>query len=186
LLGQLSKDARARGRKFEQLCQWFLRTDPVYAGRLARVWLWDDWPGRWGADAGIDLVAETLSGELWAVQAKAYDPRYSVTKADIDTFLSESARPTFVYRLLLATTDRIGARAAKTMDDQAIPAGSLGLAQLERSSVEWPAHLDDLQHRRPPPKRPLEHRRKRSPPCVPVSASTTAGNWSWPVGPARR
>jgi superfamily II DNA or RNA helicase len=160
LLEQLPEDVRTRGRRFEQLCQWFLRSDPVYAGRLGKVWLWDDWPGRWGADAGIDLVAETFSGELWAIQAKAYDPRYAVTKGDVDTFLSESARPTFSYRLLIATTDRIGARAAKTMDEQVIPAGFLGVAQLERAPVVWPSDLSELRHRPFPRKQPLPHSRE--------------------------
>jgi predicted helicase len=56
------------------------------------VWLWDDWPGRWGADAGIDLVAEDHEGHLWAIQAKAYDATTWITKHDVDTFLSESPK----------------------------------------------------------------------------------------------
>ena len=160
LLAQLPDEKYARGRRFEQLCKWFLRADPVYAGRLRDVWLWDEWPGRWGADAGIDLVAAAVTGELWAIQAKAYDPRYAVTKADVDTFLSESARPAFSFRLLIATTDLIGTRAAKTMDGQAIPAGFIGLAQLERSPVLWPDDLDELRARRLPAKRPLPHCRE--------------------------
>jgi Restriction endonuclease len=44
--------------------------------------LWDEWPGRWAADTGIDLVAETVEGGLWAIQAKAYDPGYAIKKAD--------------------------------------------------------------------------------------------------------
>ena len=75
--------------------------------------MWDDWPGRWGADAGIDLVAEVNDGSLWAVQAKAYNPSYSVKKADVDSFLSESGREEFSYRLLVATTDRIAATATR-------------------------------------------------------------------------
>jgi len=83
--------------------------------------LWDEWPDRWGLDAGIALVAETVEGELWAVQAKCYGPDYRVTKADVDSFLSESSRTLadgrgFAYRLLLATTDGIGPTALKTMD----------------------------------------------------------------------
>ena len=46
------------------------------------MWLCDEWPGRWGADACIDLVAEDCRGHLWAIQAKAYDPAYRVTKRD--------------------------------------------------------------------------------------------------------
>ena len=47
------------GQRFESVAKWFLETDPRFASQLARVWLWDEWPGRWGPDDGIDLVAET-------------------------------------------------------------------------------------------------------------------------------
>ncbi|MBK5116683.1 MAG: hypothetical protein JJE23_07150 [Thermoleophilia bacterium] len=40
------------------MCKWYLENAPRYAGRFKHVWLWDDWPDRWGAEAGIDLVAE--------------------------------------------------------------------------------------------------------------------------------
>ena len=69
LLGRLDPEKVRRGRQFERICQWFLTHDPVYAHELRRVWLWDEWPGRWGADAGIDLVAEDRQGQLWATPA---------------------------------------------------------------------------------------------------------------------
>ena len=59
--------------------------------------------GTWAADAGIDLVAEDRDGGLWAVQAKHYDPAYAIKKADLDSFLRESSRPQFTYRLLIAS-----------------------------------------------------------------------------------
>ena len=92
LLGRLDPDPVRRGKQFERICQWFLTNDPVYARELRRVWLWDEWPGRWGADAGIDLVAEDRHGHLWAIQAKAYDAATWITKRDVDTFLAESGR----------------------------------------------------------------------------------------------
>jgi superfamily II DNA or RNA helicase len=157
LIDRLPAEPTPRGKAFERLCQWYLRNEPVYAGQLRHVWLWDEWPGRFGPDAGIDLVAETAAGDLWAVQAKAYGPEYSVTKADVDSFLSESGRPVFSYRLLVATTNRISARAEKTLDEQAIPAGIVRLSQLERAEVSWPASLDALRPRRSEPKLPRPH-----------------------------
>jgi predicted helicase len=93
LVSRLDSESGVRGKQFELICRWYLTVDPLYRRELKRVWLWDEWPGRWGADAGIDLVAEALDGGLWAVQAKAYNPRYRIKKSDVDTFLSESARP---------------------------------------------------------------------------------------------
>lgn len=92
LISQLSSLPGVKGRQFERLCQWYLRNAPEYRNRLKHVWLWDDWPGRWGPDAGIDLICETHEGDVWAVQAKAYEPEYGIKKSDLDTFLSESNR----------------------------------------------------------------------------------------------
>jgi predicted helicase len=79
-----------RGRQFERICQWFLTNDPVYKRELRHVWLWKEWPDRWGPDAGIDLFAADRHENLWAIQAKVYDEAASITKRDMDTFLAES------------------------------------------------------------------------------------------------
>src|ERR1700683_2362683 len=118
LQGALDPRQKVRFREFERICKWFLTNDPLYQHQIRRVWLWDQWPGRWGADAGIDLIVEDREDRLWAVQAKAYDPAYSVTKADVDTFLSESSRPEFSYRLLIATTNRVGQTAPPPLPAQ--------------------------------------------------------------------
>ena len=145
LFASLGEGPHARGRAFERLCRWYLQNDPAYRGQLKKVWLWDEWPGRWGADAGIDLVAEAHDGKLWAVQAKAYSPDHTITKRDVDTFLSESARPEFSYRLLIATTNRIGETALRTLEAQEKHAGLRLLADLDRAEVEWPTSLEDLR-----------------------------------------
>ena len=44
------------GKGFEKFCKWFLENDPYWKTQVERVWLWSDWPGRWGIDKGIDLV----------------------------------------------------------------------------------------------------------------------------------
>ena len=111
LLSQLDPDPKRRGDEFERICAWYLRSASEYGGQFRTVWLWSDWPGAWAADAGIDLVAEGHDGGLWAIQAKAYDENYAIKKADVDSFLAGSGRPGFVYRLLIATIDRLGARA---------------------------------------------------------------------------
>jgi predicted helicase len=134
----LDADPVRRGRQFERVCQWFLRTSPFYAATLRSVWLWDEWPGRWGQDAGIDLVAEDHSGRLWAIQAKAYGAHRQITKSDINTFLAESARSEFAFRLLIATTDRISPIAARTMAAQEKPIGRVLLSELESAPLEWP------------------------------------------------
>ena len=58
-LDTFDPDPKTRGTQWEKVCKWFLETDPVYHTQLKHVWLWSKWPGCWGIDGGIDLVAET-------------------------------------------------------------------------------------------------------------------------------
>jgi superfamily II DNA or RNA helicase len=161
LVATLAADPRVRGRQFEHICRWYLANDPQYRTALRRVWLWDDWPGRWGADAGIDLVTEDHSGRLWAIQAKAYDPQYTVTKADVDTFLAESSRAVFCYRLLIVTTDKLSPNGRRTIDAQEKAIGLVGLSDLLTADVNWPANPGRLRPSPPPkPAKPRGYQRE--------------------------
>ena len=153
VISSLPADSGPKGKAWERLCRWFLLHDPVYASQLRRVWLWDEWPERWGADNGIDLVAEAHDGALWAVQAKAYAETTTVTKADVDSFLSESNREQISFRLLIATTDLVGANARKVMVGQEKPASLLMLSDLRTRPLDWPDGGDS-----PPPRAPYTPR----------------------------
>lgn len=155
-----ANSAVRRGRQFELVCQWFLTHYPMYSGQLRRVWLWDEWPGRWGIDAGIDLVAEDNEGRLWAVQAKCYDQSYRVTKKDVNRFLAEAGRPIFDYRLLIATTNRMDKIAERTIRGQGT-ASVVNLADLEAAELNWPTGPDRLTTARPiKRKKPRPHQRE--------------------------
>jgi predicted helicase len=161
LFSQLDADDRIKGKQFEHICKWFLTNDPVYKHELRRVWLWNEWTGRWGGDAGIDLVAEDRQGHLWATQAKAYNPAYRVTKRDVNKFLAESGREVFAYRMLIATTnfiDRIGER---TIQSQEKRVTFFRLNDLQAADVDWPRSPNDLQPVRPrKPARPRKYQRE--------------------------
>jgi predicted helicase len=146
LIGTFSTDNHARGVQFEKLCQWLLETHPLYKSKLTQVWLWDDWPGRWGRDCGIDLIAQDTEGNNWAIQAKCYDSQYSVTKQDIDSFLSESSNPIIHHRLLIATTDGLGSNAVGVINRQheVTPMNRLMLSDLLDAPMDWPKSLDEL------------------------------------------
>lgn len=161
LVATLAAGPGVRGRQFEHVCRWYLMNDPQYRSTLRQVWQWDDWPGRWSADAGIDLVAEDQAGRLWAIQAKAYDPQYTVTKADVDTFLAESSRAVFSYRLLVATTDKLSPNGRRTIDAQEKPVGIVGLSDLLTADVDWPADPGQLRPSPPPvPAKPRDYQRE--------------------------
>ncbi len=160
LLAKLDADSQVRGRQFEHICKWYLENAPKYLLELKKVWLWNDWPGKWGPDAGIDLIAKTYDNKLWAIQAKAYDEKYSIKKADIDTFLSESSRQVFSYRLLIATTNFVGRTAERTLNDQEKPVGRVLLSDLEKSEIEWPESPQELVAKPHKRKKPLAHQQK--------------------------
>lgn len=139
------------------LCLWFLQNEPEYMAEYERVWLWADWPDRWGPDRGIDLVARTFGGRVDAVQAKNYRPAHTITKRDIDTFLSESNRVGIDSRLLIASTDRIARSAREVMADQEKPVSTCLLSRMRESAVQWPASIAELAPAVPPAAQPREH-----------------------------
>ena len=163
-LDTFDPDPKTRGTQWEHVCKWFLETDPVYRAQLKKVWLWDKWPGRWGADAGIDLVAQATDGTLWAIQAKAYAPDNTVTKHDVDSFLSESARAEFRHRLLIATTSGVSQAATRASTAAEKPVSMLLRHDLDRrDGLAWPVSFAAWKQGRfpkPTRKHPRPHQQK--------------------------
>ncbi len=160
LYAQLHGDEVQRGRQFEQICKWFLQNDPEYRGQLKRVWLWGKWPQRWGRDKGIDLIAEDFDGKIWAIQVKAYAPQYSITKRDVDRFLTESSRKVISYRLLIATAAELGPNALEAIEGQEKKVGYLLLSDLKKRNLKWPSSPDRLFARQAKPRTPWTHQKK--------------------------
>jgi superfamily II DNA or RNA helicase len=154
----LDANPARRGKQFEHFVKWFLKADPEWTTQVDQVWLWDEWPERWGADCGIDLVFRHKNGEHWAVQAKCYSPDYDITKHDVDKFLSESNRPSIKHRLLIATTDRIGANARQVCDAQEKPIIRFLLSDFEHAALDYPANFAALsQAKRKARPEPRDH-----------------------------
>jgi len=154
----LDADSLKRGKQFEHFVKWFLKTDPEWSTQVDQVWLWDEWPERWGADCGIDLVFRHKNGECWAVQAKCYSPDYDITKHDVDKFLSESNRPIIQHRLLIATTDRIGSNAKQVCDAQEKPVIRFLLSDFEHAALDYPTNFAALpQAKRKARPEPRDH-----------------------------
>jgi len=126
-----------QGTRFEHFVQSFLQTDPLWAAQFSRVWMWDQWPGKWGHDTGIDLVAERRDGGLTAIQCKFYAPAHRVSKGDLDKFLAASGRGGFTERLVVSTTTQWGANAEEAIREQSVPVRRLGLEDFEQSRIDW-------------------------------------------------
>lgn len=143
-LNSFDSDPLKRGRQFEHFVKWFLKNDPEWSTQVDQIWLWDEYPHAWGRDCGIDLVFRHKNGENWAVQAKCYASTTSITKADVDSFISESNRDGIDKRLLIASTDLIGANAKQVCDAQDKPVTRFLLSNFEDADIEYPTTLDDL------------------------------------------
>lgn len=155
---RLSRDQLHKGKLFEHMIAQFLMTDPQYANTLRHVWMWADWPGRWQAEnSGIDLVAETIEGEYWAIQCKFYEVDTPLKKEHIASFLADAGKKfqvdeqehTFAYCLIVSTTEKWGRNAEQVTQDQTIPVGTLYLNELSDSPVDWSGFRVEEPHQMP-------------------------------------
>ncbi|MEU0573682.1 type ISP restriction/modification enzyme [Dermacoccus sp. NHGro5] len=130
---------RDKGSRFEQLMAAYLQTDPLFADQFSDVWLWQDWPGRDGkSDTGIDLVAvDRVTGENVAIQCKFYAEGHTVSKGDIDSFLSASGTSKFGQRIVVDTGAPWGKNAEDTIRDQTVTVRRISLVDLQNSNVDW-------------------------------------------------
>lgn len=98
-----SVDNRQQGTKWERAVQWFLTQDPAWRNRFDHVWMWDDAPTNPGRqDTGIDLVAQDMDGEYWAIQAKCYSN--TLSDKDVSTFFMASMADTRYKHFIIADT----------------------------------------------------------------------------------
>lgn len=161
LLTYLEQNAKTKGIEFERCCKWFLENDPEYKQQLQKIWSWNDWPGSNGKrDTGIDLIAQDRGGLIWAIQVKAYDESYYITKSDIDSFLSASNRSDISFRLLIATTNKIGSISRDTFADQEKPVSLCLRDKLEISPVDWMLSLSDTKFVQKDIKKPRQHQQE--------------------------
>lgn len=145
-----SASEREKGNKFELLMLRYLQTDPVFATSLSNVWLWNDFFAKdqfGGKDVGIDLVAETIGGNYWAIQCKCYKANATIDKPAVDTFLATSGKTFkdkdgnkvhFAYRLWLDTTEHgFNREALNSLENQDPEFHRIGLIDLENAMVDW-------------------------------------------------
>ncbi|OOZ37983.1 restriction endonuclease [Solemya elarraichensis gill symbiont] len=151
-----SLDQDKKGVQFERFVKWFLKNDPEWSTQVDKVWLWNEYPNRWGADLGIDLVFKHKNGETWAVQAKCYSEEYPIKKSDVDSFLSESNRKLIDRRLLISSTDIIGKNAKQVCFDQEKPVTLFLYSDVDKSVIDYPKSFKELskakQRKKPTPR----------------------------------
>ena len=140
---------RDKGTKFERLMKSYLQIAPEYEGKFKEIWLWDEFPFRndfSGKDTGIDLVAQTVEGDYWAIQCKCYDEKSRINKDGVDSFLATSSKEfcndkmetqRFEYRLWISTTNNWNSEAERTIRNQNPPVLRISLSDLDNVPIDW-------------------------------------------------
>ncbi|GHT21620.1 helicase [Bacteroidia bacterium] len=169
-----SLSERDKGTRFERLMQLYLQTEPYYASRFSKVWMWDEFPFRkdlGGQDTGIDLVAQTTHGAYWAIQCKCYQESATINKAEVDSFLTTAGRSfmndsgmttKFEHCLWISTTNHWGSNAEEAIKNHTPAVSRISLFHLQNSSVDWDKLEQGLsgEQSRKPKHQPMEHQKK--------------------------
>ena len=135
-----SASEREKGTYFEELTVCYLRNEATYKDLYAKVWAYADWAAEQGLgknDAGIDLVAQTHTGDVHAIQCKLFATDYKLQKVDIDSFFTASGKKPFVHRVIVSTTNHWSANAEDALIDQQPPVSKIDLNDLENSQIDW-------------------------------------------------
>ena len=138
------------GKEFERIIIHFLKTDNTYRYLLKDVISWNEWNHRKHViktgDIGIDLVAEAIHGEFWAIQCKFYEAQNSITLQKISTFIATSNIKFIINgveksfdKMILVTTSYILQPNAKKVLDQQGNANILNRSYLENANINWNA-----------------------------------------------
>ena len=147
-LGESSHSLRDKGTRFELLIKnWFLTTK-LYSDNIKEIWLWNEFPYKnqfGGSDSGVDLVIHNQEDEYIAIQCKFYKQNSEISKSDVDTFISTSAKlfevngakKKFSNRIFISTTNNWSKKASELIENQEIPVIRISLNELEDSDVDW-------------------------------------------------
>lgn len=110
-----TKTKLEKGKAFEELTKYYLQYNPVYKTKLKNVWLQKETPSSVlkklnlpTNDQGIDLIAETIEGNYWAIQCKyLQDEDQRLSHRAISTFVSLSTgiAENITYCLVCTTVD---------------------------------------------------------------------------------
>ena len=131
------------GASFEKLVKVFLENDATQSQEYEKVWHYSDWAkeklGASPTDIGIDLVAKLRDGSgFCAIQCKFYKSDSTISKADLDSFISASSTADFSRLLLVDTSSQdIGKHAQNVLDNLDKDYVRLPLEELEQSRIDW-------------------------------------------------
>ncbi len=156
-----AKNKREQGTLFEKFTQKYLTISTVYKEMYEKVWLWQDFLYRDGADTGIDLVAKhKYEDKYTAIQCKFFEEGSTIHKSDIDSFISCSGKSFnidekkyyFSNRMIVTTASHWGANVLSTIENQQITTTCIDFTDfLYDENIDWSifteTNIDSLQYK---------------------------------------
>ena len=136
----IAKTEREKGTYFELLCIKYFENEPFYADLFTAVQTYTEWAkeqGLSGKDTGIDLVATTKDGEFHAIQCKLYAEDSTVSRNEINSFITAASKTYFKRRIIVSTTHKWSDNALDALENQDPPVTKIDLETLENSSIDW-------------------------------------------------
>lgn len=137
------------GNAFERLSKVFLENDATQTQQYSQVWHYSDWAkeqeGYTTKDIGIDLVAKLRDEDGYcAIQCKFYQSNHTISKADLDSFISASASADFTRLMLIDTsTQPIGKNAQSVFENLTQEYIRIQLSELEESRIDWSSYINE-------------------------------------------
>ena len=140
---------RDYGTKFETLVRSWLTRDEAYRDFFSKVMTYADWAREHpdltvnARDIGIDLVGVNAEdpNTFTAIQCKMYEKEHTVSKKEIDSFISNSDKTFFTRRLIVATNNNWSENLLNSLKGKDIPVTVIKRSDLESSNVDWSAYL---------------------------------------------
>ncbi len=145
--GNDQESRKKRGDYFEKIfIPWFLREDSTWKNKVAKLWLWENYPYDHDKDCGIDLVIEDELGDHYAVQSKCYALDSTLYWDDITTFIGASSNPRYKGRILITSGRCLSENARREIEKQNDfkPTTCLFADDFRRSLVDYPSSWKDL------------------------------------------
>ncbi|WP_406547672.1 type ISP restriction/modification enzyme [Succinimonas sp.] len=152
---------RDYGTKFETLIRSWLTRDEAYRDLFSKVMTYADWAREHpeltvnARDIGIDLVGVNAEdpNTFTAIQCKMYEEGHTVSKREIDSFISNSDKTYFTRRFIVATNkdNDWSDNLKNSFAGKQIPITLITCESLATSNVDWNAYLqgneEDIQKR---------------------------------------
>lgn len=154
------------GNSFEDLVRLFLENDAIQKEQFSKVWKYSDWAKKHNNyspnDIGIDLIAKLRNEDDYcAIQCKCYQNDKSISKSDLDSFISASSSSDFPRLMLVDTSSQpLSKNAQSVFENLEKEFTRIQQTELENSLINWSNFISDGKISFNKKKEPLDHQIK--------------------------